>query len=153
MLRQTFFPRFIPLNSFHQTVLKTVEFNIQLRVGTIKIQDMSANGMLPAKFEAGKLPFSQDLPKFCFLVGLSAAKFAGNLFEAHAGRMRIAGKNFKLLTPALSSLGGEREKTLRNRYGLTDSKLPQFFPQHFRNRLNGLGAEFKLAPSRLKQFR
>jgi hypothetical protein len=45
LLHQKFFPRFIPLNSFRQTVLKAVEFDIQLRVIAIKIQDMSVNGV------------------------------------------------------------------------------------------------------------
>ena len=53
--RQTSFLRFIPLNSFRQTVLKAVEFDIQLRVHAVKLQDMSANDVLPAKCEAGEL--------------------------------------------------------------------------------------------------
>ena len=93
LLRQKFFPRFIPLNSFRQTMLKAVEFDIQLRVSAVKIQDMSANYVLTAKFEAGKLPSSQCPPKFFFFIGLVAAKLAGDLFEAHAGRMQVAGKN------------------------------------------------------------
>ncbi len=56
LFRQIFFPRFIPLNSFRQTVLKAVEFDIQFRVSAVKIQDMSTNLMLSAEFEAGELP-------------------------------------------------------------------------------------------------
>ena len=93
LFRQKFFPRFIPLNSFRQTVLKAVEFDIQLRVSAVKIQDMSANGVLPSKFEAGKLSSSQCPPKLFFFIGLVAAQLAGDLFEAHAGRMQVAGKN------------------------------------------------------------
>ena len=108
LLRQKFFPRFIPLNSFRQTMLKAVEFDIQLRVSAVKIQDMSANCVLPSKFEAGELSSSQCPPKFFFFIGLVAAQLAGDLFEAHTGRMQVAGKKFKLLTPPLSSFGEER---------------------------------------------
>ena len=93
LLRQKFFPRFIPLNSFRQTMLKAVGFDIQLRVSAVKIQDMSANGVLPAKFEAGELSSSQCPPKLFFFIGLVAAQLAGDLFEAHAGRMQVAEKN------------------------------------------------------------
>ena len=93
LLRQKFFPRFIPLNSFRQTMLKAVEFDIQLRISAVKIQDMSASCVLPAKFEAGELPSSQRPPKLFFFIGLVAAQPAGDLFEAHAGRMQAAVKN------------------------------------------------------------
>ena len=93
LLRQKFFAGFVPLNSSRQAVLKAVQFDIQLRVCAVKIQDMSAKCVLPAKFEAGELASSQCLPKFFFLVCLRATKIAGDLFEAHAGRMRIVGKN------------------------------------------------------------
>ena len=109
LLGQKFFPRFIPLNSAWQTVLKTVEFDIQLRGGAIKIQDISTNCVLSAKFETGELAFTQCLPKFFFFGCLLAAKFAGDLLQTHTGRMLIVEKKFKLLTPALSSLGEERE--------------------------------------------
>jgi hypothetical protein len=91
--RQIFFPHLVPLNAFRQTVLKAVEFDIQLRVRAVKIQDMSANHMLPAEFEAGELPSAQCPPKLFFFVGLIAAKQAGDFFEAHADRMQLAGKN------------------------------------------------------------
>ena len=93
LLRQKFFPRFIPLNSFRHAMLKAVEFDIQLRVSTVKIQDMSANCVLSAEFEAGKLSSSQCPPKLFFFIGLVAAQLAGDLFEAHAERMQVAGKN------------------------------------------------------------
>jgi len=109
LLGQKFFPRFIPLNSVRQTVLKTVELDIQLRIGAVKIQNVATNCVLPSKFEAGELASSQCLPKFFFPGCLLAAKFAGDLLEAHMRRMRIAGKKFKLPTPALSLLGEERE--------------------------------------------
>ena len=73
LICQKFFPRFVPLNSFRQTMLKAVELDIQLRVCTVKIQDMSANGVLPSKFEAGELSSSQRLPKLFFFIGLVAA--------------------------------------------------------------------------------
>jgi hypothetical protein len=108
LLRQKFFPRFISLNSFRQTVLKTVEFDRQFRVSTIKIQDLSANGVLPSKLETGELSSSQCPPKFFFAVSLFAAKFTGDLFEAHAGRMQVAGKNSSSsprLSPRLARRG------------------------------------------------
>ena len=99
-------------------MLKTVEFNIQLRIGAVKIQNVAANRVLPSKFEAGELASSQCPPKFFFLGCLFAAKFTGDLFEAHAGRMRIVGKNSSSSPPALSSFGEEREKThkMRSRF-------------------------------------
>ena len=109
LLRQKFLTRFIALNSAGQTVLKTVELDIQLRGGAVKIQNVAANRVLPAKFEAGELASSQCPPKFLFPGSLLAAKFAGDLLETHHGSMRVAGRNFKLLTPALSSFGEERE--------------------------------------------
>ncbi len=93
LLRQKFFPRFIPLDAFRRTVLKAVEFDIQLRVRAVTIQNVSTNGMLPAKLEASELSSSQGSPKFFFFVGLMVAEFAGDLCEAHAGRMRVAEKN------------------------------------------------------------
>jgi hypothetical protein len=83
LLRQKFLTRFIPLNSVRQNVLKTVEFDIQLRVGAVKIQNVAANRVLPAKFETGELSPSQGPPKFFFPGCLLAAKFAGDLPEAH----------------------------------------------------------------------
>jgi hypothetical protein len=59
LFRQIFFALFVALNSFRQTVLKTVKFDIQLRVRAVKIQDMSAYRVLPAKFETGKSSSSQ----------------------------------------------------------------------------------------------
>ena len=90
---QILFARFVALNSFRQTVLKTVKFDVQLRISAIKIQDMSADHVLPPKFETGESPSAQGLPKFSFLVGLSAAKIASNLRKTHTGKMQIIGKN------------------------------------------------------------
>jgi hypothetical protein len=39
------------------------------------------------------LSSSQCPPKLFFFISLVAAQLAGDLFEAHAGRMQVAGKN------------------------------------------------------------
>jgi hypothetical protein len=59
LFRQIFFAPYVALNSFRQTVLKTVKFDIELRVGAVKIEDMSAHCMLPTKFETGESSSSQ----------------------------------------------------------------------------------------------
>jgi len=89
LLHQNFFPRFISLNSLRQTMLKAVEFDIELRLGAIEIQNVPAHCVLPAKFEAGELSSPQCPPKLFFLISLIAAQLAGDLFEAHAGRMQV----------------------------------------------------------------
>jgi hypothetical protein len=89
LLRQKSFTNFIMVNSFGQTMLKAVKFNGQLRIGAVEIQNMSANGMLPAKFETGELSSSQCAPQFFLVFGLMTAKLTGKLFEAPAVRMRM----------------------------------------------------------------
>jgi hypothetical protein len=89
LLRQKSFTNFIMVNSLGQTVLKAVKFNGQLRIGAKEIQNMSANGVLPAKFETGELSSAQRAPEFFFVFGLMTAKLTGDLFEAHAARMRL----------------------------------------------------------------
>jgi len=64
------------MDSFGQTVLKAVKLHRQFRIGTIEIQNVSANRVLPSKFETGELSSAQRPPEFFFLVGLVAAKFA-----------------------------------------------------------------------------
>ena len=51
---QNFFPDIVTLNSFRQSVLKSVEFNVQFCIITIEIQDVCANRVLSAEFETGK---------------------------------------------------------------------------------------------------
>ena len=67
LLHQKFFPRFISLDSFRQTMLKAVEFDIELRLGAIEIQNVPAHCVLPAKFETGELSSPQCPPKLFFL--------------------------------------------------------------------------------------
>lgn len=59
LFRQVLFARFVALNASWQTVLKTVKFDIQLRVSAVKIQDMSADHVLSPKFKTGKSSSSQ----------------------------------------------------------------------------------------------
>ncbi len=54
LLSQKFFTHFIPVNSFGQTVLKAIQFNSQLRIGAIEIQNVSANRVLPSEFETSE---------------------------------------------------------------------------------------------------
>jgi hypothetical protein len=69
------------------TVLRTVQFDGQFRVGAVEIQDAIAYRVLPAEFETGKPSSSQRPPERLFVVRLMAAQFAGDLFEAHAAMM------------------------------------------------------------------
>jgi hypothetical protein len=110
LLRQEFFTRFIPLHSYRQAMLKSIQFDDQFGVRAIKIQNVPADYVLPAKFETGKMPSAQSTPQFFFLVRLIVPKLAGDLFQAHGGRIVDCQKNFMPLTPALSPFGGEREK-------------------------------------------
>ena len=73
LLRQIFLSHFVPPNSLRQAVLKAVEFDVQLCIGTIEIQNMFANCVLPTKFDAGELSSSQCLPKLFFFISLIAA--------------------------------------------------------------------------------
>jgi hypothetical protein len=76
---QEFFACFILLDPFGQTVLKTVKFNVQFGVGTIKIQNVNSKGVLPSKFEPGETMAAQCQPELFFLISLVAAKPAGSL--------------------------------------------------------------------------
>jgi hypothetical protein len=67
--------------------------------------------VLAAKFETGKTSPTQCPPKFLLLIRLLAAKFAGNLFEAHGGRMLVAGKNSSTALPTLSPLQKTRRES------------------------------------------
>ena len=51
---QKLFAGFVTLDSFRQAVLKSIQFNGQLRIGAIEIQNMFANGMLPSEFETSE---------------------------------------------------------------------------------------------------
>ncbi len=77
---QKFFADFVTVNSFRQAVLKSIKFNGQLRIGAIEIQNMSSNGMLPAKFETGEASSAQRPPELLFLIGLITTKLAGDWF-------------------------------------------------------------------------
>ena len=101
------------MNSFRQTVLKAIQFDSQLRIGAIEIQNMPANRVLSAKFETGELSSGQCPPQFFFFLSLITTKITSDLFQAQVNRMRIVEKKFKLLTPPLSSFSKERE-TNRN---------------------------------------
>jgi hypothetical protein len=54
LFRQEFSTRLVAVNPFRQTMLKAIQLNRQFRIGTIKIQNVSADGVLPAEFETGE---------------------------------------------------------------------------------------------------
>ncbi len=62
LLREKFLSRRIALNCLRQTVLKAVKFDIQLGVGAIEIQNMPADRVLAAEFEAGEAAPAQCPP-------------------------------------------------------------------------------------------
>ena len=86
---ENFFARFVTLYAFRQTVLNTIKLHPQFCVGTIKVQNAIANGVLSAEFETGKSASTEGPPKFLLLISLIVAKLPGDLFEAHAGMMAI----------------------------------------------------------------
>ncbi len=94
-------------------MLKTVQLDGELRVGAVEIQNVIPDRVLAAEFETGKTPATQRPPKFLLLVCLLAAKFAGDLFEAHDGRMLVAIKNSSPLTSILSVWRGEEEDSTK----------------------------------------
>ena len=53
---------------------KTVQFDRQLRISAIEIQNVAHGKMLSSKLEAGKLTSAQGLPKLFFFLGLIPAK-------------------------------------------------------------------------------
>jgi hypothetical protein len=74
LIHENIFPRRVAPDSFWQTMLKTVLLDGELCIGAVEIQNVIPDRVL-------------------------AAKFAGDLFEAHGGRMLIAGKNSSTAPP------------------------------------------------------
>jgi len=64
----------VQLRLFRQTVLKSIEFNGQLGGGTIEVEVVVVQGLLAAKFEAGKATGFQRLPELPFFIGLLSAQ-------------------------------------------------------------------------------
>lgn len=54
-------------------VLAAIQFDRQLQLGAIEIQDVGRAGELAAEFKVGDLPGAQFLPEQEFAVGLSGA--------------------------------------------------------------------------------
>ena len=108
LLRQEFLACGVTLHSFGMTVLRAIQFHGQLRVGTVEIQNIIPDRMLPAKFETGETPAAQRPPERPFVVRLIATQLTGNLFQAHRGMMLFV---WKITSPSPRSsprFGGER---------------------------------------------
>ena len=80
-------PFLITLTLFGQAVMKAIQFDGQLRVGTKEIEIVSAVRMLAAEFEAGEATGAQGAPQLLFLVGLVAPEFAGDRGGIHPDRV------------------------------------------------------------------
>jgi hypothetical protein len=105
LLREKLFARFVMLDAFRQAVLNAIKLDRQFCVGTVKVQNATANGVLSAELETGKSASPERAPKLLLLIRLIVAKLPGDLFEAHAGMMMIVKNKFKPLTLPLSPLG------------------------------------------------
>ena len=57
------------------TVLEAIPFDAQSCGGTIEIQNIITDHVLPTEFETGELPPSQSLPKLLFVRSLRAISF------------------------------------------------------------------------------
>ena len=79
LLRQKLLTDLVAANPFRQAMLKSIQFNGQLRIGAVKIQNVPTNRVLPTEFEAGEASSAQCAPKFFLFVGLVATKFAGRI--------------------------------------------------------------------------
>ncbi len=69
-----------------QSVLEAVQFNGYLCCGTVEVENMLSQRVLPAKFEPRKTTGPQGAPQFLFLVRLfltEAASIAGGI-HAHS---------------------------------------------------------------------
>ncbi len=55
-------------------VLTTVEFDSQIRFGTVEVENVRPNGMLAAELEARELPRSKMGPEQALRVGLLVSK-------------------------------------------------------------------------------
>jgi hypothetical protein len=110
LIHEKFFPRRAAPDSFWQTMLKTVQLDGELCLGAAEIQNVIPDRVLAAEFETGKTLATQRPPKFLLLVRLLAAKFAGDLFEAHGGRMLVAGKNSSTAPPTPSAFEASEAK-------------------------------------------
>ena len=81
--------RFVTLDAFRQAVLNTIKLHCQFCVGTVKVQNAIANGVLSAELETGESASTERPPKLLFLICLIVAKLPCDLFEGHAGMMMI----------------------------------------------------------------
>ena len=74
MCVQKLCPIVVMLHLFRKAVLKAIQFNRQLCSGTIKVEEVATNLMLPTEFESGEATGLQGLPELFLLVGLIATQ-------------------------------------------------------------------------------
>ena len=86
--RKKLFALLVSPTLLRQAVLNSVEFNGQLCGGTIEIECVNPDRMLPAEFESGKSSRSQCEPQFFFLLGLLAPESAGIGSGIHGEKRR-----------------------------------------------------------------
>jgi hypothetical protein len=95
------------------------------------------------------LPSSQCPPKLIFFIGLVAAKLAGDLFQAHTGRMQVAGKNSSPSprpSPRLAGRGRQKQDKLYPTGGLL--QIRQFVPCQLNQRFDRRGIKLKFTARR-----
>lgn len=109
LLIEKFLSHFVALQTFGQTVLEAVQFNRQLRVRTVKVQDVFTDQMLPTKFETGKASSSKFTPEFLFIIRLIVSQLPGDLFQAHAGEIASPAKHRKRIERHLPLLAKRGE--------------------------------------------
>jgi hypothetical protein len=96
---QEFLPFGIVLLLHRKPVLGAVQFDGEFCGGTIEIEPVDANRVLPAKFESGEAAGFQDVPQFFFIIRLLAAQAACIGDGIHLLRIESVSKNDKLPSP------------------------------------------------------
>ena len=112
---EKFCAHLIALKLARGSVLKSVQFNAQPRKPAIKVQEVGADRILPAEFEAGESAGFQRAPELCFLFGLltsQSPRILDGVHEAEDKQRPTINKPLSLPSPR-SSLAG-RGDLVRN---------------------------------------
>ena len=78
----------VMLQLIRPAVGASVEFDVQRCFEAIEIKDVSANGVLPAKFVGAQTPVAQPTPEELFRPGWIAAQLAGARDFGHGRSVR-----------------------------------------------------------------